>query len=43
MKAREGGTCVICRKNYSRGDDVSDYGGFRRHVRCIPIEDLIRR
>lgn len=37
-RARYGGTCVVCRKHYRRGDLVVDYGGFRRHVRCTPAK-----
>lgn len=35
-KAPYGGTCVICRHGYNKGDKVADYGGFLRHLRCTP-------
>lgn len=36
MKAPYGGTCVVCRHSYSKGDKVSSFGGFLRHLRCTP-------
>jgi hypothetical protein len=36
LRAPEGGTCIICRTGYRRGEKVQSYGGWFRHLRCTP-------
>lgn len=36
IKAPEGGTCVLCRERVRKGSWAISYGGFYRHLKCVP-------
>ena len=35
MKAREGGLCRICRKQYEPGEEINKYDNGKAHESCI--------